>query len=187
MLFSTETAVELEGKVFRANDIIRFNGNSNSTDKYELEFDAAREGLPNNANVDAIGKLNSDWVLSFANAVQLSGMSFFDEDLVLYDGSTFSPFLTGRTEGIARNQDIDAVAIGDNGRILVSFAESGIIEQEPNIHFADEDILVYDRIAKIWRPFPYSLNNNSALRVADLVALAVQDANIFIFKDNFDN
>ena len=144
-LFSLDTAAELPGGLTAApGDVVRFDGTT-----YTLEVDGIAEGLPPNAIVDGVSVIEAgDVLLSFDITVSVDGITVDDEDLVRFDGVTFSLFLDGSAAGVAGALDLDAVHhLDPNGHLLLSFDGSGTLG---GVDFDDEDVLEYDPVGDTW-------------------------------------
>jgi hypothetical protein len=140
-LLSFDTTVLLPGGgTARPGDVWRYDGVS-----YSVEFEAAARGVPNGANLDAVALYASSLLLSFDVSLDLGGVDAEPEDLVLFDGSTFSIFFDGSAAGIAPGLDLDAADyLPCDGHLLLSFDGSGSVG---GINFDDEDLLEFDRVA----------------------------------------
>ena len=144
-LFSLDTTAELPGGLTAApGDVVRFDGTT-----YTLEVDGIAAGLPPNAIVDAVSIIEAgDLLLSFDITVSVDGITVDDEDLVRFDGVTFSLFLDGSAAGVAGALDLDAVHhLDPNGHLLLSFDGSGTLG---GVDFDDEDVLEYDPVGGTW-------------------------------------
>ena len=144
-LFSLDTASLLPGGLAVAPaDVVRFDGGA-----YTVEFDGSAEGLPAGAVVDAVGVIeDADLLLSFDITVSVDGITVYDEDLVRFDGVTFSMFLDGSAAGVANALDLDAVHhLSPNGHLLVSLDGSGTLG---GVSFDDEDVLEYEPVGGTW-------------------------------------
>ncbi len=144
-LFSLDTTSELAGGLTAApGDVVRFDGTS-----YSLALDAGAQGLPPEANVDGVSVIEGgDLLLSFDTTVEVNGNTVDDEDLVRFDGVTFSLFLDGSAAGVAGALDLDAVHhLDPNGHLLLSFDGSGTLG---GVDFDDEDVLEYDPVGGTW-------------------------------------
>ncbi len=138
LLFSFGTTVALPGGVTAdEGDVVRFDGTV-----YSLEFDASAEGFPEGVNLDAVGVIEGDLLLSFDQPVSAGGIAADSEDLLRFDGASFSLFFDGSTEGVAPEMNLDAAhySSGDS-HLFVSFDTSGVIGA---LSFDDEDILDFD-------------------------------------------
>ena len=140
-LFSFDTTIVLPGGLTaRPADVVRLSGGT-----YSIEFDAAARGVPIGVNVDAVAVYGSSLLLSFDVAVDIGAVHFDKEDLVRFDGVTFSMFFDGSAAGIAPGLDLDAADYLDcNDHLLVSFDGSGVVG---GVAFDDEDVLEFDRVA----------------------------------------
>jgi len=144
VLFSTDTTVSLGGAVTAApEDVIRHAGGS-----YTVEFDGSAEGVPAGAKVDAVTRdAAGHLVLSFDTTVNV-GVVADDEDLVHFDGASFTVALD--TSALAVSPpfdgalDVDAVDARPGGVLALSFDASG---SAGGVVFDDEDVVLVDPAA----------------------------------------
>jgi hypothetical protein len=143
-LLSFDTTVKLSASLTAGpGDVVRFNGTS-----YALVFNAAANGVPRGANVDAVAMDGSDLLLSFDVTVSLpGGVTARPADLVRFAGGVFTIYFDGAAAGLAPGLDLDAADVLPNGRLLVSFDGSGVIG---GVGFDDEDVLEHDRVSGTW-------------------------------------
>ena len=163
-LLSFDTTVTLPGgPTVRPADVVRLHAGN-----YTVEFDASARGVPAGANVDAVAVRGPALVLSFDVAVSLGGVFIEDEDLVLFDGVSFTLFFDGSASGLDPRLDLDAADLLEcNDHLLVSFDGSGSLGGVP---FDDEDILETDRISS-WEIVYDGDARDPSWRAADLDAL----------------
>lgn len=138
IFFAVDSTVALTGGlVARPGDVVALNGVT-----YSIAFSALGAGLPPGIRTDAVALSSTGGLLlSFDTAVSLPGaLHVADEDLVRWNGTTFSLALDGSTAGIADGNDVDAVDDLGPSTFLVSFESAGTIQ---GISFADEDVLRY--------------------------------------------
>jgi hypothetical protein len=133
--FDTTTALS-DGTIARPGDVVRYDGAG-----YSIEFDAAAQGVPNGTQTDAASLAAGGLLLSFDTTVSLGGITIADEDVVHWDGSSFSLLFDGSSVGLADALDVDAAQDLGGGSLLVSFDTSGTIG---GIAFDDEDVLRFD-------------------------------------------
>ena len=144
-LLSFDTTVELPGAVVVGpGDVARYDGVI-----YTIEFDALAEGIPRGVATDAIaGAANGDLILSFDTTVDLGGLTVEDEDLVRFDGATFTLEFDGSAEGVAISLDLDAAhRIDSNSNLVISFDTSGSVG---GVDFDDEDLLEFTPSSGAW-------------------------------------
>jgi hypothetical protein len=144
-LLAVGTAVVLPGGVAaQAGDIVRYDGVS-----YSIEFDASAQSVPDGARADALTmSTEGNLVLSFDTTVTLGGSTYFDEDLVEFDGLSFSSFFDGSAVGLDIALDVDGAHVfTSSGNIALSFDSSGSIG---GVDFDDEDILEFDPAGLTW-------------------------------------
>ena len=140
-----DISVALPGGVTaNAGDVVRYDGVT-----YSVEFDASAEGVPEGVKVDAVTTaVGGNLVLSFNTSVALSGNTFDDEDLVEFDGISFSGLFDGSGEGIVQSLDLDGAHIFEsNGNLALSFDTSGTVG---GVTFDDEDVLEFTPGAGTW-------------------------------------
>ena len=86
--------------------------------------------LPAGAAIDALFRREDGrWLFSFDAPVQLSATTYQPNDVVMYDGVTWSLFFYGSGMGIPASAGVDAVFMegGDNGNIVVSLDVPAVI------------------------------------------------------------
>jgi len=144
-LLCFDTTVVLPGPFFNPRGhVVRYDGVA-----YSKAFDASAEGVPAGASCDAVSVDGSgDLILSFDTTVDLpGGVSADDEDLVRFDGVSFSLFFDGSAEGIPRALDVDGAHVLPNGDIAVSFDVSGSVG---GVNVDDEDVVRFDTSSTSW-------------------------------------
>lgn len=137
-LMSFDTTVALSGGVVaRPGDVVAWNGSIHS-----LVFDATAAGIPSGIEADAVSlAASSGLLLSFDTDVSLPGaLTVADEDLVRWNGSSFSLAFDGSAAGLDRALDVDAAQDLGGGAFLVSFDTAGSVG---GLVFQDEDVLRY--------------------------------------------
>lgn len=135
-LLAFETTVDLGGGVIaRRGDVVRWNGST-----YAIAFDASAAGVPDGALTDAVStSVDGALVLSFDTTVDLGGgLVAADEDLVRWDGASFSLVFDGSANGLDTALDVDAAQDLGGGHFLLSFDTTGSIG---GVTFADEDVV----------------------------------------------
>ncbi len=169
LAFDTTTALS-GGVVARPGDVVRYDGAM-----YSVEFDATAAGIPNGVATDAASLSSGGLLLSFDTTVDLgSGLVVADEDLVEWNGSSFSLLLDGSDQGIDPALDIDAAQV-IGGEFLVSFDTTGQID---GIVFDDEDVLYFD--GTNWGMEFDASAANSNWSPADLDAITVPEPSIHL-------
>jgi hypothetical protein len=102
-LVSFETTVVLPGgATARPGDVWKYEGGS-----YAVEFDAAARGVPATANLDAVALYAGSLLLSFDTAFDVGGLHVEPEDLIRFDGASFTTFFDGSAAGVAPGLDLD--------------------------------------------------------------------------------
>ncbi|NVN91042.1 MAG: SBBP repeat-containing protein [Desulfuromonadales bacterium] len=139
--------------VVRPGDVVRFGRlldpfTGEESVLYTLEFEAVDAGLPDGVMVDALTvAADGNLLLSFDTTVTLGGSTFGPQDLVRYDGATFSMALNSATAGVPAGLNLDGAQLLPSGHLLLSFDGSGTIA---GVAFDDEDILEYDPAGGSW-------------------------------------
>jgi len=111
---SPDVPTTLSATTYLASDVIR-----NDTGLHSLAM-----SLPPGASVDALFRRDDGrWLVSFDAPVLLDAVSYDPHDVVLYDGSSWSPFFDGGSLGVPASANVDAVFMegGDAGDPVVSF------------------------------------------------------------------
>jgi hypothetical protein len=117
-------------------DVVLFDGSF-----YSLVFDGAANGIPPGVNVHDVTVFRGNLVLSFDVTVKLSEqLTAAPTDLVLFDGTSFSPFFDGTAAGLPPGMDLGGVHLLPNGHLLLAFDISGIIA---GVIFDNNDVVDY--------------------------------------------
>ena len=137
LLLSVDSWCQVGELLFGPADVVRW-GNG----RFSIVLDAEAVGLPDGVNVDAVSADGSDLLVSFDTSVTIDSIAFDDEDLLRWDGVTFTLALDGSAEGVPEALDLDAAARLENGHLLLSFDGSGEID---GVVFDDEDVLEHQQ------------------------------------------
>ncbi len=181
-LFVLDQFVDFGGGISAGpRDIVAWNGAT-----YALFLDGAAAGIPAGTMIDAVGRIRSAGVtqtlLSFDVPTALpGGLTADDEDIVGWNGTTWSPFLDGSANGIPENLDVDGFDRDPvNGTRYFSFDTSGRIG---TVDFDDEDVVAFD--GSTWSlAYDASASLSASFAAGDLDALGIRTVNIF--KDGFE-
>ncbi len=156
----------------RDEDILFYDGAN-----FHMYFDGTAAGLPGYSDIDALQVVDSDtFYVSFLapnsknRQVQVpagvTSAPFIadDEDIVLYDGGNWSLYFDGSLYGLGdmNGEDIDALSILDDGRLVISTRGSANSGSSSNItplpissttgwtgvnpRPQDEDLIVFDGV-----------------------------------------
>lgn len=181
-LFSLDTFVELPGglRVDR-NDVVEYDGAG-----YALVLDGSTLGLPDGARIDALGWRQQGGVpslfLSTDVTVELpGGLVAEDEDVIAWDGATWSLLLDGSAAGVADGLDLDGIDRDPvTGELYASFDGGGNLD---GVEFDDEDALAWDGASWILAWDGDDLGASFA--AGDLDALGAKTPNLF--RDGFES
>jgi len=135
--FSIDVAAELGGfPILPADVFILFSDGT-----IGMIFDSAAAGIPNGVNVDAVSNApgTNNVILSFDRTIELDGVAYQPNDLVMFDGTDFSLFFDGQS--LLSNVNIDAASVLDNGHILISLDIDSPIPGFSSGRFTDDDII----------------------------------------------
>ena len=180
-LFVLDTTVVLPGTalIARPQDVIRWEGST-----YDLVFQGQSQGVPPTAQIDALSRLpQGDLILSFDVSLELDGVVAHDEDLLRFDGASFSMLFDGSAAGIGPAFDVDAADILPDGTLLISLDIGG---QLGTAVFGDEDVLKWDGPSSVWSLTIDGSVLDGQLLAADLKSLAVGVIEELIFRDGFE-
>lgn len=164
-LLAFDQTIDFAGTIVRPGDVVAFDGSSSL-----LLFDAAANGVPPGARLDAVSLSADGLMLSFDVDVSLPGLFAADEDLVHWDGTDFSLALDGSSAGVPRAADIDGAQDLGGGAFLVSFRTHGVLD---GVVYADEDILRYDGSG--WTMFYDAASVDAAWQAADAQSVMVPE------------
>jgi hypothetical protein len=172
VLFSLDIAASLPGGIDTTpRDVVRWNGST-----YSIEFDGADHSIPAGAQVDAIGVVAGDLLLSFDVTVALGNVTAADEDLVRLESTVpdvWSLYFDGSTAGVPAGADLDGADLLDqSGNLALSFDISGSVG---GVTFDDEDILEYVEAGGTWSKRYDGSTAHAALAAADVDAVFVPE------------
>ena len=163
--FDTTTSLA-GGVVARPGDVVRYDGTS-----YSIEFDALAAGVPSGVMTDACSISNNGLLLSFDTTVDLgNGLVAADEDVVDWNGTSFSLVFDGSARGLDPALDVDAVHGLGGGVFQLSFDTAG---QITGLAFDDEDVMRFDGTS--WSVELDATQASSAWGAADLDAVTVPE------------
>ncbi len=114
LFFSTVGNTNPSGVSGTADDADIYNW-SGSAHSRAIDMSASPYGLPGNANVDGFDRVSAtEFYLSFTGQVNVPGLgNVQDEDVVYFNGATWSLFFDGSVRGLtgASATDLDAISI----------------------------------------------------------------------------
>jgi subtilisin-like proprotein convertase family protein len=143
-IFSTSGSGSVAGLgSFADEDLILWDGSS-----FNEFFDGSENDLSGTGeDIDALFvRANGNIVFSTTGSGNLPGVgSFADEDLIEWDGASFTMLFDGSAHGLG-GEDVDAVHILANGNILLSTTSSATMAQSPSgtLNMADGDLVEYN-------------------------------------------
>ncbi len=142
-LFSFDVSTVANGQFARPADILAVGSGGVQT-----VLNSRNLGVPLGANADAVSLEpgTNALLISFDITVKLGDTVFADEDVIRFNGQSFSMYFDASAAGIAEGLDLDGVH-AEPGLLLVSFDGSG---HAGGVHFDDEDVLEYDGQSGSW-------------------------------------
>lgn len=156
LLVFTSTTTLPGGLTVENEDIAAFN---TGTGQWSLYFDGSDVGLSSFAINALAVDANGDLLISLTAAGTVGGISADDSDILRFaptslgasTAGTWSLHFDGSDVGLTTSsEDIDAIAIAPDGRLIISVLSSASV---PGVSAADEDLLAFDAT---------SLGNNTA-------------------------
>ncbi|MEM6794930.1 MAG: hypothetical protein AAF725_13200 [Acidobacteriota bacterium] len=172
--FAVDASVRLGDIEVTPQDIVLSDNGS-----FDFLFKGRGNGIPRGARIDAVTLIDDECAFSLDITVQLDGLIAADEDLILCEGGLL---FDGSESGIARELDLDAAHLNDDGDLLVSFDGTGEVT---GITFHDEDVLLFDGGG--WELLVRGRDLDSELRGGDLEALSIVEVVPPLFADNFES
>ena len=125
LLLSFDTTVDLGGGLVMADeDLVEWNGSS-----FALVFDGSAEGLDTALDIDAAQDLGGGaFMISFDTSGQIAGLVFDDEDVLRFDGTTWSmEFDASAANSGWAGSDLDAVMVPEPSvGLLLLFGAMGL-------------------------------------------------------------
>ena len=115
LLLSFDGTVDLGGTIAADEDLVRWDGAV-----FVLAFDGSAAGLAATLDVDAAQDLGGGaFLVSLDTAGSVGGVAFADEDVLRYDGATWSLELdTSTTDSEWRAADLDAMVVPEPGALI---------------------------------------------------------------------
>jgi hypothetical protein len=172
VLFSIDIAASLPGGIdVTPRDVVRWNGST-----YALYFQGSDHAIPAGAQIDAIGFVEGDLLLSFDVTVTLGDVTADDEDLVQL--ASTSPddwvlYFDGSAEGVPAGADLDGADLIDaSGHLALSFDISGTAG---GVDFDDEDVLEFAPSTHTWTKRYDGSSAHPELAAADVDAVFVPE------------
>lgn len=172
ILFSLDIAAALPGGIdVTPRDVVRWNGST-----YSIELAGADHGIPAGAQIDAIGSVAGDLLLSLDVTATLGNVTADDEDLVRLESTVpdvWSLYFDGSAQGVPAGADLDGADVLDqSGNLALSFDISGTVG---GVTFDDEDILEFAPGGATWSKRWDGSSAYAALAAADVDAVFVPE------------
>ncbi|MEM7054157.1 MAG: Calx-beta domain-containing protein [Pseudomonadota bacterium] len=124
--YSLDATASIASQTMRPADVFETNGT--------IALDGAAAGIPDGVNVDAVSydPDTCDLILSVDIVAAMNGITFKPDDLIRWDGNSFSLFRVGNF-GV----NIDALHVLNGGRYLFSMdtdgAVAGLVAQDDDV------------------------------------------------------
>lgn len=129
-------------------------------------LDGRATGIPDGINVDAFSfdPVSGDIIISIDIPANIGGLFFLPDDLIRFDGTSYSLF-----DSLSTGLNLDAFHILSNQEILVSFDTSGILSGPFPI--LDDDILRWNPAANTYNIELFTASVDSSWFPADVNGL----------------
>jgi hypothetical protein len=115
-IFSVDVPTTLGGMDFTERDLILYDGTN-----FSKLLDGSAAGIPDGARINAATVLSDGSIIFSLDILSsMGGLSFKANDLIRYDGSSFSLYFSGSDNGIPESANIDGVWVSASGEILFS-------------------------------------------------------------------
>ncbi len=116
IFFAVDVPTTLGGVDCTERDLIRYDGTN-----FSKLLDGSAIGIPDGAHINAATQLsNGSIIFSLDIPASIEGLSIKANDLIKYDGSSFSLYFSGSDHGIPESANIDGVWVGSTVDILFS-------------------------------------------------------------------
>jgi hypothetical protein len=145
MILSTTTSASIGGYAFDSGDLIEYDPISQTVTQ-TIFFGGSPGGLfgPGGGDIDAVAVLgNGDILLSTWDPETLDGLAFGVGDVVRWDGSNASIYAFGSDLFAGASVNLDAFDVLDDGRMLISFYETGNVVLG-GVSYRNGDLILYD-------------------------------------------
>ena len=139
IILSTAGAASLGGLTFGDGDLVEYDPGTGTASLFFSEG-----SFSGNEDIDAVHVLaNGKILLSTAGSATLGGLSFQDGDIVEYDPDSQTATLFLSESVFSNNEDIDAIHLLSDGRLLLSTANAASLGE---LTFRDGDVVEYDAL-----------------------------------------
>jgi hypothetical protein len=115
LFLSTDIPVNVGSNSYEERDIISYESSNFST-----HLSGSSLGIPLGANIDAFDFSGSSVIFSVDIPITLGGANYSEQDIISYDGSSFSKLLDGAALGIPDGTHVDAANVLSGGSIVFS-------------------------------------------------------------------
>ncbi|MEM9117856.1 MAG: DVUA0089 family protein [Cyanobacteria bacterium P01_F01_bin.56] len=135
ILMSFRKATTIQGLVVEKGDIVKFNATQlgeQTAGSFEMYFDASDVDLKG-GNLTALSKLDSgDLLLSMSSSGSVNGVSFNNEDVLLFSPTTLGDNTSGTFELYLDGSDIALTSKGEGITALAMAGEQILLSSESN-------------------------------------------------------
>jgi hypothetical protein len=135
--FTVDVKTYLDGTTFFCRDLIQYEEGH-----YYRAFSGFAQGMPPGVCIDAVTVFPDERIVFSVDVpVTLGGTDYQENDLIHWDGASFSLYFDGSANGIPDGVNIDGVRINPAGRLFLSVdvpVRLGVIDVK------DKDIVEYD-------------------------------------------
>ncbi len=116
-IFSTEEDFSIGSFSAKDDNLVNFASGS-----FSLSALLPADVLPQEVDLDAYGEIGTTVIFSLDEDAEIAGTLYADEDLIKYDGSTFSLWFDGSGAGLAPEVNVDAVYIESESPQIFQFS-----------------------------------------------------------------
>jgi len=139
ILFTTEENFTIDFLQVTDDNVVNYTGGS-----FDLSTLLPAGTLPNYVSIDALGKLSAnEIVISLDEDAVINSVLYADEDLIKFNGSTFSMWWDGSLYGLPASVNLDAVHVfyASPQNFMFSLSEDTTLSGAGYV--ADEDLIQF--------------------------------------------
>ena len=175
----SETSFEAGQQLFTPRTVFRQKEN----DSLEVVFDGTMQGIPENVKITGLSVNDSNIYFSLSIFAVVNGHLVSPNDIVHWNGETFSPYFSSAAAGIPATARVGDFHIFNDGTIEFTFDSS---VQIAGTNYRRDSILQFDPTSMAWSASEFS-DTFSALCVSCKLVGITYDAGFdSLFGDRFE-